>query len=461
MKDSALALPPFSPNTVLASSSDSIGIDNESKRPRCTSEGHSDESSPMSKRPRTMNPVDTEMALAASLRIKRDPTYYFEDGSCIFLVEDTLFNVHRSRLDNDSSSFGTMFTLPQGGLDTEGRSDENPIVLSGDTASEFRNFLWTFYALPPEISKASENLAKLIDIARVSNKYAFKELETWALNTIHEYVNRKPSPILAAVPAPQSYTFSSLDTVPQTETGATSTIQSTEQLTKLIRLAQMCNHEPLLETMINHLKQLMSSSVQYAYLAMTLADELDIRTLRGVAYLEVMQKAVVVKRTKADAALKSMTQAGGENGNTADSVAGDKEGDVDDEGRLVINRAQQLRLLSGYYRLTGTWERLRITPPSFDHASSCGATWHQHGCTQSWVEFWKEKTKTDAVLALGLADAVGRLKQVHKEYERWGSAPYMHHDCRNAARKAIQEVIKKIEGGLPDFFSEPEGGDEA
>lgn len=318
----------------------------------------------------------------------------------------------------------------------------------------------TVESRPPEVSKASDNLAQLIDIARVANKYAFKNLETWALNTIHEYVNRKPSPILAAVPAPQTYTFSSLDTAPRTAS-TTSAIQSTEQLTKLIRLAELCNHQPLLATMINHLKHLMSSSLQYAYLAMTLADELDIRTLRGVAYLEVMQKAVVVKRTKTDIALKSMTEVGTGDaaGGASSSLVGEKEGDIDEEGRLVINRAQQLRLLSGYYRLTGTWERLRMTPPQFDHASSCGATWHQHGCTQSWVEFWKEKTKTDAVLALGLADVVGRLKQVQKEYDRWGSAPYMHHDCRNVARKAIQEVIKKIEEGLPDFFSE--GGDEA
>ncbi|KAF8073948.1 hypothetical protein FPV67DRAFT_1446784 [Lyophyllum atratum] len=469
MSEGSVSEPPANASPVPVSPSAST-INEIRKRQRYTSE--EEISHTIKKRPRssTMDSTDTEMALAASLRIKRDRTYYFEDGSCIFLVEDTLFNVggiaalvvHRTRLGNDSSSFGTMFTLPQGGLDAEGRSDENPIVLSGDTAAEFRNFLWSFYALPPEISKASENLTQLIDIARVSNKYAFKNLETWALNTIHEYVNRKPSPILAAVPAPQSYTFSSLDTIPRT-TSTTTSIQSTEQLTKLIRLAEMCNHQPLLATMINNLKHLMSSSLQYAYLAMTLADELDIRTLRGVAYLEVMQKAVVVKRTNIDAVLNAiapvMPGPGDASTSANHSVVGEQEGDIDDEGRLVINRAQQLRLLSGYYRLTGTWERLRMTPAPFDHASSCGATWHQHGCTQSWAEFWKEKTRTDAVLSLGLADVVGRLKQVQKEYDRWGSAPYMHHDCRNAARKGIQEVIKKVEDGLPDFFSE--GGDDA
>ena len=42
--------------------------------------------------------VDMDSAAMTALRgrYKRDPTYYMEDGSCILLVEDTLFNV-RSR----------------------------------------------------------------------------------------------------------------------------------------------------------------------------------------------------------------------------------------------------------------------------------------------------------------------------------------------------------------------------
>jgi hypothetical protein len=252
--------------------------------------------------------------------------------------------------------------------------------------------------------------------------------------------------------------------------GPGATIKSMEQFTKLIRIAQLCNHGPLLGTMIGLLKQLMSSSLQYAYLAMALADELDLRSLRGVAYLEVMQKAAIVTQSKADCVLKrppqlhpqgqpqATAEGSGSGCASTSTTSRAKEGDIDGQGRLVINRSQQLRLLSGYYRLTKTWERLRMVPPPFDHAISCGATWHQHGCTQSWLEFWKEKTKTDAVLSLGLADVLGRLKQVQKDYDRWGSATYMHHDCRLAARRSILEIIKTVEDALPDYFSE--GGDD-
>ena len=40
-----------------------------------------------------------------------------------------------------------MFTLPQGECQEEGLSDDNPIVLQGDSVQEFRHFLWALYAL--------------------------------------------------------------------------------------------------------------------------------------------------------------------------------------------------------------------------------------------------------------------------------------------------------------------------
>ena len=70
------------------------------------------------------------------------------------------------------------------------------------------------------------------------------------------------------------------------------------------------------------------------------------------------------------------------------------------------------------------------------------------------LKFWKEKTKSDAVLALGLADVLDRLRTVYKDFVRWGSATYMHQDCKINVRKAIQEKIKAVEDALPDYFVE-------
>ncbi|PFH49971.1 hypothetical protein AMATHDRAFT_146471 [Amanita thiersii Skay4041] len=372
---------------------------------------------------------------------KRDDTYYFEDGSCVLRVGDTLFNVHRSILSKDTSTFGTMFSLPQGNKECEGTTDENAVVLSGDTAQEFRHFLWALYGLPPELAVLSSlktDLTIIIDIARIANKYSFKTLEAWALDTIHECITRHTFTMHVVKSANNTFT-------PQPVATPTTPLSDLppEQITQIIHLAQLCNHERLLNTLINILIQLMRNSVKYAHLAMSVADELDLRSLRGLAYLEILQKSSVGKSFITETQLFE--------GSEQDSPHPDSDKTTANMV-IPITPTQQLRLFTGYYRLTRAWERLRTNPPSFDHAMTCGATWHQHGCTQSWLEFWKEKTRSDSVLNLGLSDVLGKLRQVQREYERWGSATYMHHECRLLAKKSIVETIRKIEDDLPDFF---------
>ncbi|KIM89455.1 hypothetical protein PILCRDRAFT_225892 [Piloderma croceum F 1598] len=365
----------------------------------------------------------------------RDDTYYLIDGSCVLLVDDTLFNVHRTILSKDCSFFSGLFTIPQGHNPVEGTSDA-PIILTGDTPSEFRNFLWALYALPHELMAVHTpraDLNQLIDIARISNKYSFKSLETWSLDAI------------------QDSTYTSPDIGPVTKVQEAH--ESTARITKLIRLAQTCSHDRLLTTLISLLRQLMSLNIQYAYLAMTLADELELRALRGAAYLEVMSKSTIVPR------LRGLSDVGlGGKGKDKDSLVGadsitqDELEEEEEEDTPILTPSQRLRLLSGYYRLTHTWDHLRTHPPPFDHAPTCGATWHQHGCTQSWVEFWKEKTKGEGVVSLGMADVLGRLRAVQKEFDRWGSATYMHHDCRMSARRGLAECVRRLEESLPDYF---------
>lgn len=345
-------------------------------------------------------------------------------------------------------------------------------MLSSDT--KYLNFSHASYR-PPELKSLTSptaNLDQLIDITRVANKYSFKSMETWALDAIQDYVNRKPSPILSFIPPPHVYTFPGAEQESSTwpSSGDGSQKKTANQLTRLVRLAHLCQHDKLMNTMINLLRQLMSSSVQYAYLAMSLSDELGLRSLRGAAYLEVMQKAVVVRKAKIDV-FKPLSQASNTipsanpllsliQSPSSSSSASGGGGTLDSSGPLIITREQQLRLLAGFYRLTSLWDKLRASPPHFEHSHSCGATWHQQGCTQSWLEFWKEKTKSDGVMSLGLADIIGRLKLLQKDYDRWGSATYMHVDCRTNAKRTIVEIIKRVEDMLPDFFDESGGCDE-
>lgn len=291
-------------------------------------------------------------------------------------------------------------------------------------------FQWLTWHRPQEIAmirSSQVDLNCLIDIAKVASKYSFKSTESWALDAIQKRVERKPSPLIPSGLSPNQ--------------PASVVHDSKMQLSRLIRLAQMCGHQKLLDTMVTLLRQLMSVSLHYSYLAMTLSDELDLRELRGLAYIEVLQRGVFLSVPNDED--KSGTE--GDIQQTAGGVE-----------RLVVSPAQRLHLLSGYYRLSKTWERLRVVPLPFDHAPPCAANWHLHTCTQSWTEFWKEKMRTDGILSLDVANVIGRLILMAKEFDKWGSATYMHQECKVLAKRAIHDKIKGIQESLPDFFHEEE-----
>ncbi|KAJ7291384.1 hypothetical protein C8J57DRAFT_1163478 [Mycena rebaudengoi] len=60
---------------------------------------------------------------------KRDPRYYFSDGNLIFLCQEVLYNLHRSRLTMKVEFFKDMLEFPAG-LAADGQNDEHPIDLN-------------------------------------------------------------------------------------------------------------------------------------------------------------------------------------------------------------------------------------------------------------------------------------------------------------------------------------------
>ncbi|KAJ6593221.1 hypothetical protein B0H19DRAFT_916388 [Mycena capillaripes] len=81
-------------------------------------------------------------------RFAEHPRFFFTDGTVIFLVEKTLYKVHRYFFERDSAIFASMFTLPSAaGERPEGEVVENPIVLEGVTTVDFDRFLSILYPL--------------------------------------------------------------------------------------------------------------------------------------------------------------------------------------------------------------------------------------------------------------------------------------------------------------------------
>ncbi|KAI5118243.1 hypothetical protein M0805_007492 [Coniferiporia weirii] len=289
----------------------------------------------------------------------RDEDYYFPDGSCIVLVENILFNVHRSILSRDSSSFSTLFTLPQGEqIVPDGTTDENPIVLYGDTAREFRHFLWALYSMPHELKdlhRSRSNIPKLVDIVHVSVKYSFKSLETWACDILKACIARRPFPLREANTTERA------------------------QLIDIMRLAQLCQHKRLLDGLVSSFQELLTSSPGYNELALLLVDELEPPALKltGAAYFSALLRGP----------------------------------EFWDTPEMCAAPHRRLRILNGYYHLTSLWEIFCKNPPRYTHSSAC-LQWSYSQCEARWHASWKEHIASDEVMSLNPADVVGRLKAI-------------------------------------------------
>lgn len=87
---------------------------------------------------------DTFYLDVVTFRVRRllSTSSSYEFTLTCFQVSNTLFRVPRYAFEGGSAVFASMFTLPPGqGQDTEGCSDEHPVVLEGATDEEFRQFL--------------------------------------------------------------------------------------------------------------------------------------------------------------------------------------------------------------------------------------------------------------------------------------------------------------------------------
>ncbi|KAJ7160182.1 hypothetical protein C8R46DRAFT_1107273 [Mycena filopes] len=116
----------------------------------------------------------------------KDDKYFLDDGDCMFLVQGTLFKVHKWALCRDPDSmFRGMFSIPQG---PQGASmGLNPIPMPNDSANEFRALCWAVYALPDELHRqttSATDVRRLINLVKMSHKYTLPAFESWALEVI-------------------------------------------------------------------------------------------------------------------------------------------------------------------------------------------------------------------------------------------------------------------------------------
>ncbi|KAG8715283.1 hypothetical protein FRC09_016753 [Ceratobasidium sp. 395] len=127
----------------------------------------------------------------------RDSGYYYEDGSVVLLVEDTLFKVQGSLLKAQSEIFRNLLALPSSDSEAslEGLADDRPIKVPEVTVREFRHLLMVFYSLPShklflgmrgikEPARAWESFEILANVARLADKFSMADIEKWAVSQL-------------------------------------------------------------------------------------------------------------------------------------------------------------------------------------------------------------------------------------------------------------------------------------
>ncbi|KAJ7464198.1 hypothetical protein B0H11DRAFT_2198039 [Mycena galericulata] len=117
--------------------------------------------------------------------VVRDSEHYHPTGDCIIRIENALFKIHKFHLIHNSPVFAKMFELPPGEEPEEGSSDDLPIVLSGDRASDFRYLLKYIYAPVMKIQIDAiprSAIPEIVAVAAFADKYDIGNWKQWALS---------------------------------------------------------------------------------------------------------------------------------------------------------------------------------------------------------------------------------------------------------------------------------------
>ncbi|KAH9951627.1 hypothetical protein B0H21DRAFT_684629 [Amylocystis lapponica] len=109
--------------------------------------------------------------------------YYFEDGNVVFLVENVLYNLHRSMLEKHSTVFQEMWSIPPPAGNTEGSQAYNPIVLAGIKAIDFTRLLWIIY--PPVLGSCkATTVDEWVSILDQADRWQIDNLRFFAIKTL-------------------------------------------------------------------------------------------------------------------------------------------------------------------------------------------------------------------------------------------------------------------------------------
>ncbi|KAJ7708342.1 hypothetical protein B0H17DRAFT_1274135 [Mycena rosella] len=317
---------------------------NQSSRMRPRSDSFEQEPLPQRRRCEE-DPNDTA---SGSPRVSKDGRYYRTDGDCIIRVENTLFKIHRYHLSEDSSIFRSMFGLPTGTLPSEGKNDNDPIVLSGDTTTQFRAFL-SFSPSQLQINRMSlDDVERLVNMIPFAHKYLLQQCLLWALESLERILIHSA----AMVPA--------------------------DQYPTIFEVTALCTglHAPICDRICGLVKRQWVLHIKSGAVAvgpaLDIAERFNLRSFLVDLYCIVLDKL---------AATPDPFQAAG----AADGpLAG-------------ISSTHKLRIFSGHWVLSRCWKEFVTQPaPALVHRAACAHVAVQGGCVTFWLHYWAKHIADNA-----------------------------------------------------------------
>lgn len=245
---------------------------------------------------------------------------------------------------------------------------------------------------------SSHILDRLITIASITHKYHFPSIESWAMELI--------------------YNSASCPTV-------SPCYSSSDLCTRVLEVAVTTNHVGLRDIMVeNWISQILRGTLPPTP-ALAIADKHKLRTLQGASYyMKLIGTAAITTST----------------------------GGMRLPEDPSLNSAQSLRLLNGYFSLVATWERLRLSPPTYLPPGACAA--HAQ-CQNLWSSRWFKCSKSEDVLKIGSADILGKLTLMFDKLKAEDSSgrPISYSlGCRTAALEAAAATIRRLSDELYNHF---------
>ncbi|KZP04645.1 hypothetical protein FIBSPDRAFT_878285 [Athelia psychrophila] len=134
---------------------------------------------------RTSSPLGSneleQLAVPANIELEakgtRHSQYYFKDGNVVFLIEETLYNVHRYFFERDSAHVRSILESVQG------VHDNNPLVLPDVTCSDFDEFLAILY--PTDFRRPTQKTtAQWTSVLHLAAKWGFESIQLLAIDNL-------------------------------------------------------------------------------------------------------------------------------------------------------------------------------------------------------------------------------------------------------------------------------------